>query len=125
MAAYDINENLICCSNCIYQYYDSESDVYRCSRHGGRICGDDDEKDVCLNRIPRIEPEPWTGFRMIEGLMDETLADDEEIMIYIVLGAAQAVKMAVIDMDDCTRQRAEVIRDVAKRIFTERKNENE
>ena len=125
MAAYDITENLISCSNCIYQYYDPESDLYRCSRHGGRICGDDDEKDVCLNRVPRIVPEPWTGFRMIEGLMDETLADDEEIMIYIVLGAAQAVKMAVIDMDDCTRQRAEVIRDVAKRIFTERKNENE
>ena len=60
---------------------------------------------------------------MIDQLKAETMADDEEIMIYIVLGAAQAVKMALIDMDDCTRQRAEVIRDVAARIFTERKND--
>ena len=125
MAAYDIDENLISCRNCIYQYYDSECDYYRCSRHGGMICGDDNEKDICLSRVPRFVPEPWTGIRMIEAIMDETLADDEELMIYIVLGAAQAVKMAVIDMDDCTRQRAEVIRDAAKRIFAERKNGNE
>ena len=125
MAAYDINENLINCRNCIYQYYDPECDFYRCSRYGGLPCGDDNEEDVCTNRVPRLVPEPWTGFCMIEGLMDETLADDEEIMIYIVLGAAQAVKMALIDMDDCTLERATVIRDVAKRIFTERKNENE
>ena len=60
---------------------------------------------------------------MLDQLKAETKADDEEIMNYIVLGAAQAVKMAVIDMDDCTHKRAEVIRDVAARIFTERKNE--
>ena len=125
MAAYDIDENLISCRNCIYQYYDPEVDFYRCSRHGGRICGDDREEDICLDRVPRFVPDPRTGFRMIEALMDETLADDEELIIYIVLGAALAVKRAVSDMNDCTRQRAEVIRDVAKRIFTERKNENE
>ena len=123
MAAYDINENMDCCANCVYQYYDRDRGIDRCAYHNHTIAG---EYISCCDKIlKRYEPEPWTGFQMIEGLMDETLADDEEIMIYIVLGAAQAVKMAVIDMDDCTRQRAEVIRDVAKRIFTERKNENE
>lgn len=121
MAAYDINENMDCCLNCIYHYHGPHSESDFCALHGYRETSD--YYDRCEDIIKRYEPEPWTGFRMIEALMDETLADDEEIMIYIVLGAAQAVKMAVIDMDDCTRQRAEVIRDAAKRIFTERKNE--
>lgn len=59
--------------------------------------------------------------QMINSLMDKTSADEEEIMIYIVLGATQAVKMAFIDMDDRTRERAEAIRDAAKEIYEERK----
>ena len=99
------------CDNCIYR---------NCSAYSGP-CYD----CFSIEEHPNFKPKSWAGVRMFEQLMDETKADDEEIMIYIVLGAAQAFKMALIDMDDCTRQRAEVIRDVAKRIFTERKNENE
>lgn len=123
MAAYDINENMDCCLNCIYHFHGPHSDADFCALHGYRETGD--YYCRCEDMIKRYEPEPWEGIRMTEALMDETLADDEEIMIYIVLGAAQAVKMAVIDMDDCTLKRATVIRDVARRIFTERKNENE
>ena len=119
MAAYDINENMNCCENCIYHYYDSARKINRCSLHGHAIAGD--YLASCGNIIKRYEPLPWTGFRMIESLMDKTFSDDEEIMIYIVLGATQAVKMATIDMDDNTLKRAVEIRDAAKKIYAERK----
>ena len=122
MAAYDIDENLINCRNCIYQYYDPETDFCRCSRHGGRICGDENEKDICRNRIPRLEPMPWTGFRMIERLMDETLADDEELMIFLGIGTARAVEFAARDDDPEVLKRSIVMRDAVQRIFTEKEN---
>lgn len=121
MAAYDINENMDCCRNCIYQYYDPKSDFYRCSRHGHAVAGDD--LDSCENRFPRYELLPWEGIRMIEALMDETMADDEELMIFLGIGACRAAEFAARDGDEQCLKRAIVMREAVQRIFTERKNQ--
>ena len=120
MAAYDINENMDCCRNCIYQYYDPKSDFCRCSFHGHAIAGDD--LDSCGNMIPRYEPEPWTGIGMIEDLMDETMADDEELMIFLGIGTCRAAEFAARDGDEQCLERAIVMCDAIQRIFTERRN---
>ena len=121
MAAYDINENMDCCENCIYQYYDPARKISRCSLHGHAIAGD--YLASCGNMIKRYDPEPWTGFRMIERLMDETLADDEELMIFLGIGTAHAVEFAARDDDPEVLKRSIVMRDAVQRIFTERENE--
>lgn len=120
MAAYDINENMDCCVNCIYHYHGRFSDVSFCALHGYRETGDYDER--CEDIIKRYEPEPWTGIRMIEALMDETMADDEELMIFLGIGTCRAVEFAARDGDDQCLKRAIVMRDAVQRIFTERKN---
>ena len=120
MAAFDINENMDCCNNCIYQYYDSAGDVNRCSLHGHAIAGSDDYS--CYNIVKRYDPEPWTGIRMIEELMDATMADDEELMIYLGIGTCRACEFAARDGDDQTLKRATEMRKAVQRIFIERNN---
>ena len=120
MAAYDINENMDCCENCVYQYYDPAREMNRCSLHGHAIAGDYITK--CVNMIKRYDPEPWTGIRMIEALMDEAMADDEELMIFLGIGTCRAVEFAARDGDEACLKRAIVMRDAVQRIFTERRN---
>lgn len=120
MAAYDINENMDCCHNCIYQYYEPSGDLNLCSLRPYAVAGD--YLDSCADMIKRYEPEPWTGIEMIEELMDETMADDEELMIFLGIGTCRAVEFAARDGNDQCLKRAIVMRDAVQRIFTERRN---
>ena len=59
---------------------------------------------------------------MIDQLKAETLADDEELMIFLGIGTARAVEFAARDDDPEVLKRSIVMRDAVQRIFTEKEN---
>ena len=57
---------------------------------------------------------------MLDQLKAETMADDEELMIFLGIGTARAVEFAARDDDPEVLKRSIIMRDAVQRIFTEK-----
>ena len=62
---------------------------------------------------------------MLDLLMEETKADDEELMIFLGIGTCRAVEFAARDGDEECLKRAITMRDAVVKIFRERSYTNE